>query len=527
MVEFTILSILTNLFTNLILSFILLLHKNRFFYYKLFNLNLIFWSFFYLLWVIVPDAKLALFFSRIDMIFVGLIPLLFFNFCLEYTNYKLSKFYKILNLVILLFFTTLMFTPLMIKGVNPFLNFTHAIDPGPLFIGFFLYFVINTILGLFVLFRQTLIDKKTLFVFYGTLLGFLGGISNFGICFHLPIPPYGNILITVYSIIIAYGILYHKVLDISFVFSKGIARVLTYSFFLITYGLLYYGLSIFNLTHNLILLSVTLLYIIFTWEAFSYINSQIQKFPDAILLKGWYDSNKLLLKIEEEVNDVKQKEKIFEVTEKNLSTALETENSITILISSTNQTKFSSNKVLLSYFQSKTEAIVLKNIDPQIAKILINQGFYQESVVLPFYSPGTLEALIILGPRKNKISYKQADFNFFKLLINNINSTLYRLTPYEKIEAEYKKALELASITKTVVTLHHEINSPLTAVLGCSAILKDREFDQKETKRISSLIYEQALKISNILKKLKNLINPVTIYYDKTAQIEMLDIKEE
>ncbi|MFA5880305.1 MAG: histidine kinase N-terminal 7TM domain-containing protein [Candidatus Margulisiibacteriota bacterium] len=520
MVEFTIFSIIINLLTNFVLSIILFFNKNRFFYYKLFNLNLILWSFFYLLWVIVADKNLALFFIQIDMIFVGLIPFLFFNFCVEYTKFKLNKFYKILNFLILIVLSGLMFTPLMINGIKPFLGFNYVINTGPLLILFFLYFVINVILGLILIFKQMQTDKKAIFIFCGTLIGFLGGITNFGICFNSPIPPYGNILITVYSIIIAYGILYYKVFDISFVFSKGIARVLTYLFFISTYGLLYYGLNIFHLTNSFILLGLTLIYIIFTWEAFSYINAKIQKIPDAFLLKGWYDANKLLLKIEDEVNKLTQKEKIFELTAKTLTTELELKNNAIILNQNLNQ-------ALVIYFQSKIESTEFKDIPPQIASLLSEHKVSENSVILPFSSPGTLDALLILGERKNQLSYKQEDFNFFKLLINNINSVLYKLTPYEQIEEEFKKAIELASITKIVVTLHHEINSPLTVILGCSLMLKEKDFAKEEVKKMSTMIHEQTQKVSEILRKLKNLINPVTVFYDSKTKIQMFDLNKE
>jgi nitrogen-specific signal transduction histidine kinase len=101
---------------------------------------------------------------------------------------------------------------------------------------------------------------------------------------------------------------------------------------------------------------------------------------------------------------------------------------------------------------------------------------------------------------------------------------LYRLTPYEKIEEEFKRAIELASISKTVVTLHHEINSPLTAILGSAALLKDKELSQETIKKLSTMIYEQTKAISLIIKKLNNITKPVTSEYAPGSGIEMLEI---
>jgi len=64
--------------------------------------------------------------------------------------------------------------------------------------------------------------KQVSYVFTGTLIGGLGGISNF-LSWYIPFPPILNILTSVYILTITYAILRHRLLDIEVVIKKTAA----------------------------------------------------------------------------------------------------------------------------------------------------------------------------------------------------------------------------------------------------------------------------------------------------------------
>jgi len=71
-----------------------------------------------------------------------------------------------------------------------------------------------------------------------------------------------------------------------------------------------------------------------------------------------------------------------------------------------------------------------------------------------------------------------------------------------------QKSLELETITKILITLNHEINSPLTAIMLASQfLLKHGQHDQAEQKLLESLCSD-ALRISQILKEMGQITTP-------------------
>lgn len=64
--------------------------------------------------------------------------------------------------------------------------------------------------------------KRMLFILLiGIGLGFFGGTFNFCPAVHWDIYPYGNLLVPVFSVIVAYAVLQYKFMDIGFVLRKG------------------------------------------------------------------------------------------------------------------------------------------------------------------------------------------------------------------------------------------------------------------------------------------------------------------
>ncbi len=90
-----------------------------------------------------------------------------------------------------------------------------------------------------------------------------------------------------------------------------------------------------------------------------------------------------------------------------------------------------------------------------------------------------------------------------------------------------KKLLEserLAAYTQTVITLNHEINNPLTAVLG-NLFLMEKEIQQIGDPKISSrlkVIQDNCFRIQNVIKKLEKIEELKTVSY--LGSTKMVDI---
>ncbi|HVX38412.1 MAG TPA: response regulator [Gemmatimonadaceae bacterium] len=80
-------------------------------------------------------------------------------------------------------------------------------------------------------------------------------------------------------------------------------------------------------------------------------------------------------------------------------------------------------------------------------------------------------------------------------------------------EEELAKARWLAGIGEATLALQHEINNPLSALLG-NAELMIMELEEKgERNELLDVIHEQALRIAEVVRRLRRLKNPESVDY--------------
>lgn len=88
-------------------------------------------------------------------------------------------------------------------------------------------------------------------------------------------------------------------------------------------------------------------------------------------------------------------------------------------------------------------------------------------------------------------------------------------------EAALATARWLAGIGETSIALQHEINNPLSALLGHAELLMLDAGDAEPNDHVR-VIHEQALRIADVLKRLGKLRDPQTVEY--VAGARMLDL---
>jgi len=102
----------------------------------------------------------------------------------------------------------------------------------------------------------------------------------------------------------------------------------------------------------------------------------------------------------------------------------------------------------------------------------------------------------------------------------------YLVKSFERLKADFKKLVKserAAAITETAVTVNHEINNPLTAILGNAQLLLMAK-DRLSPDMIAKLetIERSAVRIKETTSKLMTIIEPVTSSY--VSGLEMIDI---
>jgi DNA-binding response OmpR family regulator len=89
-------------------------------------------------------------------------------------------------------------------------------------------------------------------------------------------------------------------------------------------------------------------------------------------------------------------------------------------------------------------------------------------------------------------------------------------------EAELARSRWLAGIGETTIALEHEINNPLSALLGhAELLLMDRGLTKEQGEQLR-IIQEQAARIAQVVRRLAKLKNPQSVEY--LAGSRMIDL---
>jgi DNA-binding response OmpR family regulator len=82
-----------------------------------------------------------------------------------------------------------------------------------------------------------------------------------------------------------------------------------------------------------------------------------------------------------------------------------------------------------------------------------------------------------------------------------------------RAEDELSKARWLTGIGEATLALQHEINNPLSALLGNAELMRMELADKGQRNELLDVIYEQALRIAEVVRRLRRLKNPESVDY--------------
>jgi len=201
-----------------------------------FNTAVAGWGIFGFLAVRSPDPSQALFWSRLFLFPVIFIAVFICHMYLTFSPSTLfSRFLIRFSYVQAIAFSLLLPTPLLIPRVQWVFGEFYYPAAGPLYLLFFLTWIFLVIIGHVFLLMGVVVatpekQRQLKYLLSVSILGFLGGVPNFFPILGLWVYPYGNFLIPLYSLLLAYGLFRHHLLDVNFVLQKTILYSLLVTF---------------------------------------------------------------------------------------------------------------------------------------------------------------------------------------------------------------------------------------------------------------------------------------------------------
>ncbi len=193
------------------------------------------WSFGYWQWLSSATPDRADFWVKIFTVGSTLIPLTYF-FWASVLLGEIKKYITHLiglSLISILLIYDTFATSLIIKGLGPKSVFPFWPQPGALYLWYILvlYFgaVGSSLLLQFRSYRNTKdqnLKNQVKYIFWGSVVGFGGGLTNFFLWYNISIPPYFNFLVGVGLILFYYAASKHSLFNIKVIATEFLAYVL-------------------------------------------------------------------------------------------------------------------------------------------------------------------------------------------------------------------------------------------------------------------------------------------------------------
>lgn len=125
--------------------------------------------------------------------------------------------------------------------------------------------------------------------------------------------------------------------------------------------------------------------------------------------------------------------------------------------------------------------------------------------------PETLEALLDAGGDEFIAKPMTPEDLRARLIVSRRRIAQY--AAQRRAEGELMDARRLSAIGETTLSLQHEINNPLSALLGNAELMLMEMREKGEQNELLSVIHEQALRIADVVRRLRRLQDPESVDY--------------
>ncbi|PWB39069.1 MAG: hypothetical protein C3F02_00410 [Parcubacteria group bacterium] len=447
----------------------------------------------------------ALFSQRVLYIGTILLPAFFFHYTLYLTNYYDTNRIK-LKIVYLatLFFLIFSFSSLFLKNILPRNSFGYwPVATGGMYAYFVIFFVAVLAYSLFLLYSSTRINvgykkKRLQYMLYASLVGIIGGSTNFLLDFDVDFYPAGNFFVSLYAILMAYAIVKYRLMNIRLIVTRSILYTVLVgavaSFFSLSVFLASTYLGANTQVSKIFVYIVAATIVVFALDPVKRVWARI---TDSIFYKDKIDYQKVLQRVglvlarEIDLQDLLQKfvdSLVKELKIKKVSFWLATNDHYELTAKSGVDIATSLSVDFINFVKKHRKLIVLdeflrdkENFKENTADYQAIDYFIQEAetkkieMVLPIVETERLTAIMFFGAKQSGDLYSSEEINFFEVLMPQIATALEKSKLYEDVE-ELNRSLQVKVEERTkslsVANLSlEERNKFLTTMQGVSTLI--------------------------------------------------------
>lgn len=478
--------------------------------YLFFGLAVALYSVGYYLWGLAASDEKALFAFKVLTSGIILINSAYLHFVFSLLG-KTKEKRKILYLCHLtnIIFVVLNLNLVLYHEVEKKSVWGYWPNPNPLFYLYFIIWFLQLIYGLLHLYqgyRRTTGQRSTQikYVFFSTLIGYVGGGTNWLPWFDISFPPHLNILVSVYVAILAYAIVRHKLLDIevvikkTLVFSGLFAMVMAVVAFVTTLTRDLIAQAFQVSTYFSTALSAFIAVVLYGPTHRFLVNA-----TDRFLFQKGESIKEVLRRLSERIITILDLGQVARTILETFEESLRAESGAIILKNQSGYSILQSYGIngpaarrdypqddsLIEYFRNRKRLIYVEDEGTRKklpVLFLARLENLRAVVTVPLFLHGELIGLLTLGKKKSDQEYTAEEIDYFPTVAGQVAIALSNARLYhESIEARKKieeMQLELihrekmAFVADLVKGIAHEVFNPLTPVFHAIEVLEGSVF---------------------------------------------------
>ena len=463
--------------------------------FALFYLCLSAWSYAYFIWQISTVESTALFWCRVLMVGAIFIPVTSVHFTASLLNkYKENKKVLVFGYIFATVSFLFNFTPLFVKSVSPKLSFKFWPDAGPTYGIFLVYFASYAIYAAYLMFKALPVlpgyrRNQVKYVLIGSIVGYLGGATNYPLWYDIKLIPFGNIFIAVGTAIIAYGIAKHRLLDINIVITRGIAYASIVFLIAGAYLGMVFGLdSYFSaLPGYNPALAHSLLFLVLLWVLIFILPEMRTKAIDMVrdrIFRGKYDYQKELMEASKEISSILNPEDLSRHVVERLRDVFQACKIAMLILDEASQEyrvmaeegldkeadilRFSAKSHLAQLLKTADSILVDEEIsEPTLKKKL---SALETELIVPLMVKDTLVGMVLLGIKRGGHMYTQEDISLLSPLAGQLALTLEYICTIDKVSDEKR----YVGLGKASMRMAHDIKNPLVPIKTFLQLLPEK-----------------------------------------------------
>jgi signal transduction histidine kinase len=415
-------------------------------------------------------------------------------FISDFLSLKNRKIKILVCLVGAIFIILDLFTNLIIQGVVNTPEYSFP-EPGPIYLYFFIFFVSCTIYGIYELAKaysksSSIQKNKVRYLLFSSIFGYVGGLKNFLIVAGIKpflIYPLGTYAIPIYTLVVAYAIVKHQLMDIKVIIKRTLvfaglfaASYAIFAFFIFLGQDLLGNITGGNKWLSIIPSIFVIVLMLRPLEEF------LRNLTDKYLFQKKYDYKALLKTFTDEVLTVLNLNELVDITVDRLADVMKLENATIFLYDEGNgefRMASSAGSVIHGYALSDKDRLIehmRKNGKYIIAeskeqKKSISKGVRERmhevhaELAIPLMHYKNMIGVLSLGKKKSDEEFTQDDMDILLPLTRALSIAITNAQLFEKLsmaQAQAAQREKMAVIGTLSAGINHEICNPLSIIRG-------------------------------------------------------------